>query len=108
MHAAEIALNFVESPPPALLSAGDLPQKISLGGVPRRHMDAVGYVGHRHLGLRPARKEALKDPAADLTVQPADSINSSRAAHGEIGHVERLRRIVPIAPAKRHQVRKGY
>ena len=36
-------------------------------------MDAIGDVADRHLGGRPARKQRLEDPPADLAMQAADA-----------------------------------
>ena len=66
-------------------------------------MHAVGDMGDRDLRLRPARKKGLENTAADLAVQSADAVDSTRTPNGQVGHVEGFRRGVRIPASKGQQ-----
>src|SRR6516165_2334997 len=66
-------------------------------------MDAIGDVTDRHLDLRPARKQRLKDMPADMAVQAADAEALHRCPHRQIGHIERLVSIIVTGTAQREE-----
>ena len=106
-HLTDAPRDVLHRPPPAFLAAGRLPEPISFGRIPRRHVDAVRDVPDGHLGRRPSRKERLHDSTADGAMQPADAVDRTAAANRQVGHVERLRLVIAIGPAKREQVVQG-
>ena len=52
----------------------------------------------------PAREERREDPPADLAVQATDAVDRAAAADRQVGHVERLRRVVWILAAQSQQI----
>ena len=67
-------------------------------------MDAVGHRSNRDLGLRPARKERFKELPAHVPVQTTHAVDRAGAAHRQVGHVERFRRITRVRSPQRQQV----
>ena len=57
-----------------------------------------------HFGLGPAREERLEEAPAHLAVQAADAVDRAAAADGQVGHVERLRRVVRVPAAEGQQI----
>jgi hypothetical protein len=70
-------------------------------------MDPVGHVANWDLFLGPLRKERQKEVSADLPMQATHPIDRPAASDCQIGHVESLRRVVGILPAKSEQIVKG-
>ncbi len=91
---------------PALLAAGRRPQPVGIARVPARDVDAIGDMADRHLALWPAAKQRLEDVPADPAVLAADADAQPGATHRQIGHVERLSRVVRIGTAERQNLRQ--
>ena len=102
--AANVLLQSFRRPQPAVLAAGLRPKLVGRRRVPGGHVDAVGDVADRHFVLRPARKERRKDVPAHLPVQAAHAVDRAAAANRQIGHVERLRRVVRVLAAQGQQI----
>src|SRR6516225_9160871 len=66
-------------------------------------MDAIGDVTDRHLDLRPARKQRLKDMPADPAVQPAHAEGQQRATRRQIHHIEGLVSVVGMGTTQRQE-----
>lgn len=103
-HATEVALDGIHGAAPAVGAAGFGPERVSLCGVPRGDVHPVGHVTHRNLRLGPAGEEAPEEPAAHLAVQAAHPVDRAAAPEGEVGHVERLVRVVRVLPAERQEI----
>ena len=100
----DVALDRRQRLTPALGSARLRPQRVGRRGFPRRRVDAVGDMSHRHLDFRPTRKERLENTTAHLAVQAAHAVHRPAAPDGKIRHVERLIRVVRILPAERKEI----
>ena len=90
---------------PSLLAAGIRPEIVGGRRIPSRHVHAVGDVTDRHLVLRPSRERAAQR-CCRLTspCKSADAVDRPAPAHREVGHVERLRRVVGIPASQRQQL----
>ena len=104
---ANVLLQGLRRPQPAVLSTRFSPEIIGRCRVPTRHVDAVGDVSDRYFVLRPVGKERLEDVPAHLPVQAADAVDRAAPADGQVGHIETLRRVVRVLAAHRQQIVDG-
>ena len=66
-------------------------------------MNAVGHGTNGYLGLRPTRKQRLKDVPAHLSMELTDPIDLRAAVQCKVGHIEKLRRISSVLPSQGKQ-----
>src|SRR5215470_16718474 len=83
---------------PAVGTADLGPQRIRFLRIPRRNMNAIGHMAHRHLSLRPASEKRLEHFAAHFSMQTTDAVDGRAASYSKIGHIERFVPIVGILP----------
>ena len=107
-NAANVLLQGLRRPQPAVLSTGFRPKIVGCRRVPGRHVDSVGHMSDRDFVLRPVRKERQKDVPAHLPVQATHAIDRPAPANRQIGHVERFRRVVRVLAAQGQQIVEGY
>src|SRR5215469_8151824 len=92
---------------PPVYSAGLRPDAVRFGGLPTGYVNSVGDVGDGHFFARPSGKQRLENAPAYLAVKPADAVDASAAANGEVRHVERFRWIVGIAAPQAEHLLEG-
>ena len=101
---ANVLLQGLRRPQPAVLSTGRRPEVVGCRRVPGRHVDSVRDVADGHFVRRPVRKERPEEMAADLSVQATHTIHGAAPANGQVRHVETLRRVVRFLAAQGKQL----
>src|SRR6185312_2671925 len=76
-------------------------------GFPSRRMYAVGDVRDRDFSGGPALEQWFEEMPADLAMEPADAIDATAAANGQISHIESFVRIVRVGAAEREEIADG-
>ena len=103
-NTANVLLQVLRRPQPAVLSTCLHPEIIGRLRVPARHVDSIGHVSDRYFVLWPVRKERLEDVPAHLPVQATHAVDRPAPADRQIGHVETFRRVVWVLAAQGQQI----